>query len=82
MKISQNTALIHWVQVLVGSMLQNVKTALVSASDRITGHRKIVKKGKKIEGILTKFSDQRLYKKLKLISSSIVIRVLETVLKI
>ncbi len=47
---------------LVASMLQNVKIALVGASDIITGHRKIIKKRNKIEGILTKFFDQRLCK--------------------
>ncbi len=44
---------------LVANRPQNVKTALVDASDVITGHRKIVKKSKKSKVILTKFSDRK-----------------------
>ena len=45
------------------SKLPNVKITLLNISDKIMKYRKIVKKLKKIEGILTKFSDQRLCKK-------------------
>lgn len=71
-KISQNTKIIaligqkssnkHKVQAPVTSRLLNVKTALVGANDIIIRHWNIMKKTKKIKGILTKFSNQKLCK--------------------
>lgn len=62
--ITQKLSIKYKLRALVASRLLNVKTALVFTSDTIMKHRKIVKKTKKIKDILTKFSDQKLYKEL------------------
>lgn len=44
------------------SEYQNVKTILITISDIITEHQKVVGENEAVEGILTKISNQRLYK--------------------